>query len=109
MMGMSCTDGAVIVGINYLKQRLRDALSTTKGSQVLLRERGTLLPSLIDAPLNNITFAKLMIEIAHTLESDAAGLPDMTLKQIRFLGSHKGQLQAELTIDWQDNLITVAL
>lgn len=52
MAGMSRTTGAAIDGVESIHQSVRDILGTPIGSRVGRRTYGSLLPDLIDQPMN---------------------------------------------------------
>ena len=55
MIGMNRTTGAVLAGDAHLAQSIGDILSTPLGSRVMRRDYGSLLPELLDRPLNAAT------------------------------------------------------
>ncbi|MCB2052280.1 MAG: GPW/gp25 family protein, partial [Novosphingobium sp.] len=52
MTGMSRTTGKALGGNDHLAQSIGDILSTPLGSRVMRRDYGSMLPDLIDHPLN---------------------------------------------------------
>ncbi len=50
--GMAASTGKPISGVDHIRQSIADILSTTIGSRVMRRDYGSLLPELIDAPIN---------------------------------------------------------
>ena len=63
-MGMSRTKGALLSPDDHLKQSIYDVLMTPIGSRLLRREYGSLIPFLIDQPVNPATKLKMMAAIA---------------------------------------------
>ena len=63
-MGMSRTTGALLSHDDHLKQSIYDVLMTPIGSRLLRREYGSLIPFLIDQPVNPATKLKMMAAIA---------------------------------------------
>lgn len=59
MRGMSRDTGKAIDGAVHLAQSIEDILTTPIGSRVMRRDYGSLLPELIDAPVNAATRMKL--------------------------------------------------
>ena len=57
---MNRTTGAAISGLEHLRQSVGDILSTPIGSRVMRRDYGSLIPELIDQPLNPATRLRLM-------------------------------------------------
>lgn len=58
MSGMNVSTGKAISGMDHIKQSIADILTTPVGSRVMRREYGSLLPSLIDQPLNGATLLR---------------------------------------------------
>lgn len=55
MTGMNAATGRALDDIEHIQQSVRDILTTPLGSRVMRRDYGSLLPDLIDAPLNDAT------------------------------------------------------
>lgn len=55
MKGMNAATGKALTGMAHLEQSLKDILTTPVGSRLMRREYGSLLPELIDQPLNTAT------------------------------------------------------
>lgn len=55
MPGMNATTGRQLNDIEHLRQSVTDILTTPIGSRVMRRDYGSLLPELIDKPLNGAT------------------------------------------------------
>ncbi|GHB32897.1 bacteriophage baseplate assembly protein W [Salinicola rhizosphaerae] len=53
MPGMNRTNGAALDGFEHIRQSVADILTTPIGSRVMRREYGSLIPDLIDQPLND--------------------------------------------------------
>ena len=63
-MGMSRATGALLPPSEHLRQSINDIITTPIGSRVLRREYGSLIPFLIDQPVNPATKLKMMAAIA---------------------------------------------
>ena len=59
MLGMSASTGTALSGEDHLRQSVQDILMTPIGSRVGLRDYGSVVPELIDAPLNMLTRLRL--------------------------------------------------
>lgn len=59
MKGMSSATGRAIEGVEHLAQSIADILTTPIGTRVMRRDYGSLLPELIDAPVNAGTRMRL--------------------------------------------------
>ena len=55
MAGMNAKDGRRLAALAHIQQSVADILTTPIGSRVMRREYGSLLPELIDQPLNGPT------------------------------------------------------
>ena len=55
MIGMSATTGQVLQGEDHLAQSIADILTTPLGTRIMRRDYGSLLPELLDRPLNAAT------------------------------------------------------
>ncbi|MFA5495173.1 MAG: GPW/gp25 family protein [Porticoccaceae bacterium] len=55
---MNATTGRRIDGLDHLRQSVRDILTTPVGTRVMRRDYGSLLPDLIDQPLNDATLLR---------------------------------------------------
>lgn len=65
--GMSRQDGLSIEQTDHILQSLRDILTTPIGSRVMRRDYGSLLPFLIDAPLNSFLLMQVRAAVIHAL------------------------------------------
>ena len=67
MTGMDAATGKVIAGTAHLAQSIGDILSTPIGSVVMLRDYGSALFELIDAPANALTRSRIYAATATAL------------------------------------------
>lgn len=58
--GMNASTGRAIADTAHIRQSIADILMTPLGSRVMRRDYGSLLPELIDQPLNGATRMKAM-------------------------------------------------
>ena len=65
--GMSRSTGQRIDQTNHILQSVRDILITPIGSRVMRRDYGSLLPFLIDAPINAYFIMQLRASVIHAL------------------------------------------
>ena len=63
-MGMSRATGVLLPPPEHLRQSINDIITTPIGSRLLRREYGSLIPFLIDQPVNPSTKLKMMSAIA---------------------------------------------
>lgn len=64
MIGMNGATGKPLAGIEHLEQSVGDILSTPIGSRVGRRDYGSLMPELIDQPMNALGRMRLMAATA---------------------------------------------
>lgn len=60
MSGLNTTTGRAIGDLAHIWQSVRDILTTPIGSRVMRRDYGSLIPELIDQPMNPATRLRLM-------------------------------------------------
>lgn len=65
--GMSRSTGQRIDQTNHILQSVRDILMTPIGSRVMRRDYGSLLPFLIDSPINTYFIMQLRASVIHAL------------------------------------------
>lgn len=58
-MGMNAATGRYLAGTSHISQSIATILSTPLGSRVMRREFGSVIPELIDQPLNRATVLRL--------------------------------------------------
>ena len=58
-MGMNAATGRAVSGADHIRQSLADILSTPVGTRVMRRDYGSLIPELIDQPLNSANLLRL--------------------------------------------------
>lgn len=80
MTGMNRTTGKALSGIEHIRQSVVDILTTPVGSRVMRRDYGSLLPELIDAPLNGTTRQLL---IGATVDALIKWEPRINVQQVQ--------------------------
>lgn len=53
MAGMNVTTGQRLEGIDHIRQSVADIITTPIGSRVMRRDYGSLVPDLLDRPMND--------------------------------------------------------
>lgn len=96
MIGMSRTTGKPLTGDAHLLQSITDILTTPIGTRVMRRDYGSLIPQLLDAPLNKATAIRLYAAAAQALRRWE---PRLKLVKVRVAGGADGR--AEISIDGQ--------
>jgi hypothetical protein len=79
MIGMDSNSGAVLGGIDHLRQSIRNILTTPIGSRVMRRDYGSRLYQLVDAPANRSTLLDIYTAVAEAL---ATWEPRLDLHQL---------------------------
>lgn len=67
MIGMNAFTGRPLAGLDHLRQSVRDILTTRVGTRVMRRAYGSMVPDLVDAPLNDETLVDLYAETVAAL------------------------------------------
>ena len=67
MIGMSRSSGRAISGTDHLRQSVHDIISTLIGTRLCRRDYGSLVPELIDQPMNPATRLRLMNTMASAI------------------------------------------
>lgn len=67
MNGMDRVTGAPLAGLAHLKQSVSDILGTPLGTRLCRRDYGSLLPELLDQPMNALTQIQLYAATALAL------------------------------------------
>ena len=67
MSGMNAKDGRALAGRPHLQQSIGDILTTPIGTRLQRRTYGSLVPELIDHPLNGATRVRLFAAAADAL------------------------------------------
>lgn len=106
MAGMSRTTGAVIDGLDSIKESVADILGTAVGTRVGRREYGSLLPELIDQPLTGPNILRLYAASALAISrwEDRLRLRRVTLAP----GSRPGAATLNIEADRTDTPPAVA-
>ena len=90
MNGVNAKTGKALSGAEHLRQSIADILTTPVGSRVMRRDYGSLLPLLIDQPLNPATKLRLFAATAHAI---AKWEPRFTLTKTRFGQADSGKFE----------------
>ena len=92
-LGMSADTGVALTDLDHIRQSIRDILTTPIGTRVMRREYGSLIPKLIDAPLNAVTVQRVL---AATVTALLKWEPRIRINRVQLTLSDDG---AGLTID----------
>jgi phage baseplate assembly protein W len=94
MRGMNATTGRAVEGDEWLAQAVADILTTPIGTRPMRRDYGSLVPALIDQPLNSATTLQIYAASAGALRR---WLPELSLTRCSLSKREGGA--AELTIE----------
>lgn len=100
MNGTSAATGKSLVGIDHLRQSIRDILTTPIGSRVMRREYGSRLFQLIDAPMNRSTLLDIY---AATAEAIARWEPRFRLQRVVAASASPGHIILDMTGEYLPN------
>lgn len=89
MVGTDAVTGKRVVGIDRLRQSVADILATPKGTRVMRRDYGSLLPRLVDAPLNNDTLLQMYRETGDAIK---AWEPEYLVEKVKAEVSDPGSI-----------------
>lgn len=96
MAGMNVNTGYALSGIAHIQQSIADILNTPIGSRVMRREYGSLLPELIDRPIND---ALILQVYSATVMAIAQWEPRVALEKINWLLSTEASGAMVLMLD----------
>jgi phage baseplate assembly protein W len=98
MSGMSATTGRRLDLLAHLRQSIVDILSTPIGSRVMRREYGSLLPDLVDAPLDGVT-------VLDIIQATAAAIgrwePRVAVRRVQVRAVEPGQITLDCDLIWR--------
>lgn len=93
--GIDALTGQRLSGRDHLRQSIKDILTTPVGSRLMRREYGSLLPELIDQPLNGATRLRAM---AATVDAVLRWEPGVKVSSVQFVTDDTGQLVCDLVM-----------
>ena len=96
MIGIDNQTGKHISGIQYLKQRIADVLTTPIGTRIMRREYGSKLFDLLDAPISKMTIINYYAATAEALSKPINGIPDFKLIKVFVSKVGTGYLQIDV-------------
>jgi phage baseplate assembly protein W len=94
VLGTDSTNGKALAGLDHLRQSIRDILTTPLGSRVMLRDYGSRLFDLVDAPLNQGTIMELY---AATIEALVKWEPRIAVSAVQILSVISGTVTLTIT------------
>lgn len=100
MRGMSRTMGKALSGIDHLRQRLMDALTTPRGTRVILRDYGSDLPYLVDGHMSPQFAVQAYGVVAETVQRPVNGLRDFRLQQVKLISHTEDGMRFNVSGHW---------
>lgn len=94
-IGLSADTGAARSGEAHLRQSIRDILTTPIGSRVMLRDYGSRIPRLLDAPMTKGFVADVVAACADAL---IRWEPRITLKRVIVRVPAPGRVEIDLSV-----------
>ncbi|MEA1988963.1 MAG: GPW/gp25 family protein [Pseudomonadota bacterium] len=88
---MNRTTGKVLSGIDHLRQRIADVLTTPIGTRVMRRDYGSRVFELIDNPMNERFKVEVTMAVYEAFKSPVNGLYDLTLISVSVTANTSGQ------------------
>lgn len=98
-IGMNARTGRQISELEHIQQSLHKILTTPIGSRVMRRDFGSLIPELIDKPLNGATRMRVL---AASVMAIARWEPRVELSRIALQASADGKLVLDLDLAHRD-------
>lgn len=96
MIGMSTTTGRAIGTLDHIRQSIGDILSTPIGTRVMRREYGSLLPYLVDAPMDKATVIDIIQASAGAI---ARWEPRVRVDRIEIEEAEPGQITLAIDLE----------
>lgn len=109
MRGMNSTTGKPIDGLDYLRQRLTDVLTTPKGTRLMHRDYGCGLFELVDQTMNEGWLVQCYAAIAEAVNDPANGLWDFRLERLAPAESDEGKGVFQLSGTYLPNMERLTL
>lgn len=100
MRGTESTTGKALSGLDHLRQSIRDILTTPIGSRVMLRDYGSRIFDLVDAPINRQTIVDIY---AATVEALAKWEPRIAVTRVYATSAEPGRITLSLEGNYLPN------
>ncbi len=96
MIGMSRTTGKAISGMDHLRQRIADVLTTPIGTRVMRRDYGSRVFELIDNPTNERFKVEMTMAVYEAFKDPVNGLYDLVLTSVTVTADTTGQSYVDI-------------
>lgn len=99
-IGLNASTGQQLADLEHIRQSIRKILTTPIGSRIMRRDFGSLIPDLIDKPLNGKTYMQVMAAsvMAVSAWEPRVELNNITLQQ----GNEASALIADIDLTRRD-------
>jgi uncharacterized protein len=94
MDGTNASTGKKLGGVAHLRQSIQDILRTPKGTRVMRRDYGSLLPRLVDAPTNRKT---IMDIIAESVTAITRWESRLQVQKVEVISAAPGTVELDVT------------
>lgn len=94
MPGMSRDNGGVLQFEDHLRQSIVDILTTPIGTRVHRRDYGSILPRLVDRPVNTSLVQEVITGVADALQKWE---PRVRVERVRLVSAEPGTLVLQMT------------
>lgn len=108
MIGFNARTGRAVSGLDHLTQSVADILTTPIGTRIERRDYGSLIPELIDRPLNGTTRLHLFAATAAALLRWEPRLRVNAI-QLHANAAGKAELDLECTVDGRNVELSIRL
>ena len=95
MIGMNASTGALLDGIDHLRQSISNILTTPVGSRVMRRDYGSDLYRLVDKPLNSSTVLEIYTATAVAI---SRWEPRVEVEAVRAVDLQPGRIELDLDL-----------
>ncbi|WP_218644497.1 GPW/gp25 family protein [Thiomicrorhabdus cannonii] len=93
---MSRTTGKAISGMDHLRQRIADVLTTPIGTRVMRRDYGSRVFELIDNPTNERFKVEMTMAVYEAFKDPVNGLYDLVLTSVTVTADTTGQSYVDI-------------
>jgi len=105
--GIDRVTGLVIEGERYLKDRIQSCLSMRIGTHPMRRLKGSRIPQLLDAPLNETTLFEIKVAVFDALAHPANGFADLTVKKVTLYNRETEKVSLSVIFEQNDKIKTL--
>lgn len=96
MIGMNRTTGKALSGIDHLRQRVADVLTTPIGTRIMRRDYGSRVFELIDNPMNERFKVEMTMAVYEAFKNPLNGLFDLVLMRVSVAADTDGHAYVDI-------------